>query len=229
VREGSPFSTLAFERGLFYVQDEASQAAALVPPPRPGERVLDAAASPGGKGLALLAAEPAVRLVAADLSVGRLALLGENSRRLVRRVARVAADAAASPFAAAFDRVVLDFPCSGTGTLRKNPELKWRWSESEVERLAEQALRLLTGAARAVAPGGLLVAISCSLEPEENEALAAPLLAAVPDLAPEPLEAALDGPLRGGVVAPGLWRMPTDGEHDGFTVQVFRRRSRAGG
>jgi 16S rRNA (cytosine967-C5)-methyltransferase len=224
VREGSPFATLAFERGLFYVQDEASQAAALVPAPGPGERVLDAAASPGGKGLALLAAEPSARLVAADLGVGRLALIGENSRRLERRIARVAADAAAPPFAAAFDRVILDFPCSGTGTLRKNPELKWRWSEAELARLAGQASRLLAGAASAVAPGGLLVAISCSLEPEENEALAGPLLAAVPELAPEPLEHALDGALRGFVVAPGLWRLPTGGEHDGFTVQVFRRR-----
>ena len=96
----------------------------------------------------------------------------------------VAGDAERTPFTGAFDRVVVDYPCTGTGTLRKHPELKWRWSESELERLAAQALRLLAGAAVAVAPGGLLVAISCSLEPEENEAVGERFLRARSGLPP---------------------------------------------
>jgi 16S rRNA (cytosine967-C5)-methyltransferase len=219
VREGNPFTTQAFERGAFYVQDEASQAAALLPPPRPGERVLDAAAAPGGKGLALLAYEPSVRLVSADVAVARLSTLAENARRLRRPLAMVAADAAASPWARGFERVVLDAPCSGTGTLRKHPELKWRWSEAELARLAEQAERLLAACAAAVAPGGLLAFITCSLEAEENEAVAARFLAARVDFAPADPGAG-DG---FGGHAKGRWHLPTGGDHDGFTVHVFRR------
>jgi 16S rRNA (cytosine967-C5)-methyltransferase len=164
VRRGSPLATAAFAAGRFYIQDEASQAAALMPPPRPGERILDAAAAPGGKSFALLAAEPQVRLTLADVSQARLAVLRANLRRLRRALPVVAADAGAPPFRPVFDRVVLDLPCTGTGTLRRHPELKWRISEGEVGRLSEQALRLLAAAAPLVVPGGYLVAITCSLE-----------------------------------------------------------------
>lgn len=224
VRAGNPFATRAFERGLFYVQDEASQAAALLPPPRPGESVLDAAAAPGGKGLALLAAEPSIRLVSADLSLARLATLSENARRLRRPLAMVAADAQAPPWRSGFDRVVLDAPCSGTGTLRRNPELRWRWSEAELDRLAEQADRLLAACAAAVAPGGLLTYVTCSLEPEENEAVAARFLAARGDFAAADLVAGgEDWTARGAELGTGRWHLPTAGDHDGFTVHAFRR------
>ena len=224
VRSGAPLRTAAFERGDFYVQDEVAQLAALLPKPRAGERILDVAAAPGGKGFALLAAEPSVRLVAADLSLPRLAALVENHRRIGSGAGFVAASAERPPFTAAFDRVVVDYPCTGTGTLRKHPELKWRWSESELERLAQQALRLLAGAAAAVAPGGLLVAISCSLEPEENEAVGEKLLALRSDFhrtsaAGRVPEAA--APAKSGE---GIWRFMPGADHDGFTVQVFEHR-----
>lgn len=229
VREGNPFATAAFARGAFYVQDEASQAAALLPPPRPGERVLDAAAAPGGKGLALLACEPAIRLVSADLSLARLATVAENGRRLGRRLALAVADAAAPPWAGSFDRVVLDAPCSGTGTLRKHPELKWRWSESELARLAAQGERLLGACARAVATGGVLTFVTCSLEPEENEEVAARFLAAWPDFEPvDPTEGA-EPAQRAALDPRGFWRLPTGDDHDGFTVHAFRRARRARG
>ena len=86
VRRGNPLHTNSFHTGAFYLQDEASQAAALVPPPRPGERILDAAAAPGGKGFTLLASEPTVQLVAADVSPSRLDILRRNLRRLDRRI-----------------------------------------------------------------------------------------------------------------------------------------------
>jgi len=223
VRSGNALATAAFRDGDCYVQDEASQASALLPPPRPGERMLDAAAAPGGKTFALVAAEPQVAVVLADAELSRLSTLRENLTRLGRPLPVVAADAAASPFAGTFDRVILDLPCSGTGTLRKNPELKWRLSEHEVGRLAAQADRLLARSAPLVAPGGLLVAITCSLEVEENEEVAERFLAAHPDLRPLPLDSGLEPSLAAGVEAPGRWRVLPGGDHDGFTVQVFSR------
>lgn len=227
VRSGSPFATAAFRRGDLYVQDEASQAAALLPPPRPGERVLDVAAAPGGKGLALLAYEPSVRLVSADMSPARAALLAENARRLRRRLPLVTADARRSPFATTFDRVVVDLPCSGTGTLRKNPELKWRLSSGEIGRLADQGLALLLGSAERVRPGGLLVAITCSLEEEENERVVERFRAARGDFAPLPLADLLPAPLGEWATEAGRWQLPTGGDHDGFTVHVLSRRTPA--
>lgn len=224
VRSGDPFASAAFRRGDFYVQDEASQAAALVPPPEPGERVLDAAAAPGGKTFAMLSWEPAVAPVVADLDLGRLAVLRANLRRLGRPLPVTLADARQPPFAGRFGRAVLDLPCTGTGTLRKHPELKWRVSEDELGRLAAQGGRLLAGAAAAVAPGGLLVAITCSLEPEENEAVVSRFLAGHPDFAPLDLAGRLPPPLDESIAAPGRWQVLPGGDHDGFTVSVVVRR-----
>ncbi len=225
VRAGHPLSTEAFRRGDFYVQDEASQASALIPPPRPGERILDAAAAPGGKSFSLLAWDPSVRLTLADVSPARYGTLAANLKRLDRRISGFIGDAGAPPLGttARFDRVVLDLPCTGTGTLRKNPELKWRISESEIGRLADQALRLLEGSAPLVVPGGLLIAITCSLESEENEDVIARFLAARSDFAPLDLAGRLAPQLARGILAPGLWRLPTADEHDGFTVHVLEK------
>lgn len=137
-----------------------------------------------------------------------------------------AADAGSPPFARAFDRVVVDLPCSGSGTLRKHPELKWRWSESELARLAGQAVRLLVGAASGVRPGGILVAITCSLEPEENEGVAERFLRERPAFSPRDFRAEIDPSLADSILSPGLWRLPTGDDHDGFTVQVFARVGR---
>jgi 16S rRNA (cytosine967-C5)-methyltransferase len=238
VRRGNPLASPAFRRGDFYIQDEASQAAAWVPPPRPGEAVLDAAAAPGGKTFALLAREPAVAPILMDVAIGRIDLLRRNLRRLGRRLPMVIADAAAPAFAAAaapaanaggprgFDRVVADLPCTGTGTLRRHPELKWRISESEIGRLSQQALRLLAGVAPLVRPGGLLVAITCSLEAEENEQVAASFLDAHPDFERLPLDGRLDPPLIQSILGPGAWRVLTGDDHDGFSVSVLAKARR---
>jgi 16S rRNA (cytosine967-C5)-methyltransferase len=223
VRRGNPLASAAFRRGDFYIQDEASQAAALIPPPRRGETVLDAAAAPGGKSFALLAWEPGVRITMADVSLPRAAVVTANQRRLGRALPLAVADAGTPPFAGPFDRVVLDLPCTGTGTLRRHPEIKWRISESEIGRLSRQALRLLEGTASLVAPGGHLVAITCSLEREENEEVMARFLATHPELSPMPLEGLLENPVATGVTGPGTWRILTGGDHDGFTVQVLAK------
>jgi len=223
VRRGNPLTTAAFRRGDFYVQDEASQAAALIPPPRPGERILDAAAAPGGKTFALLAHEPAARVTMADVALARTGVVRANLRRLRRNLPLAVADAGAPAFTSSFDRVILDLPCTGTGTLRRHPELKWRISEGEIGRLTRQALRLMEGAAPLVAPEGRLVAITCSLEREENEDVVARFLDTHPEMSPEPLEELLDSPVAAGVIGPGGWRVATGGDHDGFTVHVLRK------
>jgi 16S rRNA (cytosine967-C5)-methyltransferase len=238
VRRGNPLATAAFARGDFYIQDEASQAAALIPPPLPGESVLDAAAAPGGKSFSLLAREPRVAVTLADVSVARAAVLRANCARLRRplplaladagalawedRVAAVAADALHPPFRPA-QAVLLDAPCTGTGTLRRHPELKWRISEGEIGRLTRQALRLLAGMAPHTAPGGTLVAITCSLEREENEDVVSRFLATHPEFSPLPLESVLESPAAAGISGPGAWRILTGGDHDGFSVSVLAK------
>lgn len=223
VRRGNPLHSAAFERGEFYVQDEASQAAAVVPPLRPGERVADLAASPGGKSLAMLAHDPDLDLVVADVDPGRLPRLRENLARLGRARPVVLADAGSPGLAAgSFDRVVLDLPCTGTGTLRKHPELKWRLSTDEMARLSRQARRLAAGAGGLVRDGGRLVLITCSLEPDENERVAEDLVSDgwrfVP-LEDEDLPRGLEPWVEG----PGRVRIFPEADHDGFTVQVLER------
>jgi 16S rRNA (cytosine967-C5)-methyltransferase len=218
-----PFDGEAYRSGAFYVQDEASQAAAWVPAPLPGERVLDAAAAPGGKGLALVAREPSVRLVSADRSYRRLARLRANLARLARPASIVAADAEHPPWTPAFDRVVFDAPCSGTGTLRRHPELKWRFRETELARLAASATRQLVALADAVAPGGRLVHVTCSIEPEENEIVARDFLAARSEFAAEPLDGERVPGGAAAIAGTGRWRVLPEAGHDGFSVAVFRR------
>jgi len=223
VRDGDPMATEAFSRGDFYIQDEASQVAALIPPPRPGERILDAAAAPGGKTFALVAKEPTLEPVMADADPGRVRVLAANLRRLGRRLPVAVADVARSPWSRPFDRVVLDLPCTGTGTFRKHPELKWRISEDEIGRLADRALSMLRGAAPLVAEGGLLIAITCSLEAEENEEVVGRLLEERPELDLLPLEDLLEPPVRGAIRGKGFVRIFPGGDHDGFSIHVLRR------
>ncbi len=224
MREGHPFQSECFRRGDLYVQDEASQLAAWLPPPRPGERVLDAAAAPGGKSLALLAMEPSLRIVAADIGWSRARLMASNLARLRRHLPVLVGDAARLPLSGSFDRVVLDLPCSGTGTLRKHPELKWRVSETEITRLSSLGARLLEGVAGRVAPGGKLVAITCSIEREENETVVGRFLEKHSDFDLVELDPQVGAASGVGGIAPGLWRLLPGGDHDGFTVHVLSRR-----
>jgi len=218
---GDPRDTAPFRAGRLYIQDQASQAAALVPAPAAGEQVLDVAAAPGGKSFSLLAAEPRVRLVAADSSLVRLRRLRANQARLGIPFALAAARAEAPSFRDGFDRVIADLPCSGTGTFARHPELKWRVSESELARLSGQGLDMLRAAAGVVCAGGLLCAITCSLEREENEDVVHGLMAERPDFTLEALE--LPAAMAPFVAGPGLWRTLPAADHDGFTVHVLRR------
>ncbi len=228
VTRGNPLKTAAYCAGTFYLQDEASQAAALVPPPVPGERILDAASAPGGKAFALLAFEPSVQVLLADVSVSRtVGVLRDNLKRLGRALPVLVGDAGQPAVGTSFDRVVLDLPCSGTGTLRKHPELKWRIQPSEIGRLARQSGRMLDGLAERVKVGGMLIAITCSIEPEENEDVVDRFLARRPDFARLDLEGRLPFPLERWVCGSGQWQILPADHHDGFTLHALIRRPSA--
>ena len=154
-----------FHEGKIAIQDEGSQlVAALV---GKGRRILDCCAAPGGKTAAMATRLPEAEIVATELHPHRAALL----RRLVpqQNVKVVTADAVALPYGADFDRVLADVPCSGTGTLAGNPEIKWKLKPEDLIDLQSRQSAVLKSAMRHVAPGGRLVYSTCSLEPEENE------------------------------------------------------------
>jgi len=161
--------------GVIYIQDEASQLVSHLLEPRSGHRVLDVCAAPGSKTthIAALTSDQAW-IIASDLHPHRLRVLAATCERLgINSIDSLALDLTQSlPFAAAlqtFDRVLLDAPCSGTGTLRSNPEIKWRLTSEDITRLSELQLNLLERASATVAQAGRLVYSTCSIEREENE------------------------------------------------------------
>ena len=165
----------------FVIQNEASQLVTLLAGPRPGSLLLDACASPGGKATAFAAAVGSTgRVIACDVRARRMTLLRRTVERTrAENVALVRADVLqALPFRALFDSVVVDAPCSGLGTLRRDPDIRWRRVESDLPALASAQLRMLANAADRVARGGRLVYATCSSEPEENEDVAGQFLAA---------------------------------------------------
>lgn len=176
VVESGPASALARAAGagLIYIQDEASQLVSLLLDPKPGERVLDLCAAPGSKSshIAALTGD-ACSVIACDIHEHRLATLAATCRRLdVTKVDAVAMDATNElPFIEGqrVDRVLIDAPCSGTGTLRRNPEIKWRLAPDDLADLVDVQSSLLARAADVVREGGRLVYSTCSIEREENE------------------------------------------------------------
>ena len=167
-------SRMAEEMGLA-IQDEASQLVAELVDVRPGDRVLDLCAAPGMKTSLLADAVGDGVLVACDASPRRLRTLRKLLPRLTANAAAVRMvrlDAAqALPFRRVFDRILIDAPCSGTGTLGRNPEIKWRFTPEDLERLPAIQAGILSNALSLLAPGGRLVYATCSLEPEENESV----------------------------------------------------------
>ncbi len=172
VRKGNPLATGLHDQGLFMIQDEASQLVGAYAGATPGERVLDACASPGGKTIAMAAAmDLRGTIVACDLRDRRVNLLRQAVVRTgAANVFIVQADALAPlPVHPVFDRVLLDAPCSGLGTLRRDPDIKWRRQESDFEALTQAQSAMLDHSSAVVVPGGALVYATCSSEPEEND------------------------------------------------------------
>jgi 16S rRNA (cytosine967-C5)-methyltransferase len=172
VREGNPLATPLAHEGSFFVQDEASQLVALFVDARPGERVLDACASPGGKTIAMAAAMgDRGLLVATDVRGRRVELLAHTvAASGARCVSVLRADAERPlPFQPVFDAVLLDAPCSGLGVVRRDPDIKWRRAEADLPALAARQRALLEQSADVLRPGGRLIYSTCSTEPEEND------------------------------------------------------------
>ena len=161
--------------GLIYLQDEASQLVAHLIDAQAGDRVLDVCAAPGSKTTLIGALAPRAMIVATDLHEHRLRILHELAATQGNdSIQLTLADATdALPFAnASFDRVLVDAPCSGTGTLRRNPEIRWRLNPLDIAALAAKQNRILAQAAKMVRPGGRLLYSTCSIEVDENEAVA---------------------------------------------------------
>lgn len=225
-------ATAAFRDGLVERQDEGSQLAALLVDARPGQRVVDFCAGAGGKTLALAAAmENKGSLFACDVEEWRLERAGERLRRAgAHNVTRKALATHRDPWVkrhkAAFDRVLVDAPCSGTGAWRRNPDARWRTAPDDLARVVALQGEILDSACRLVKPGGRLVYVTCSLLPEENETQVARFLAAHADFRPLPLlqlwPTLTEAPAPAGLGDALTLSPETDGT-DGFFVAVLER------
>ena len=175
-----------FAEGLVSVQDSGAQLAAPLLGVRPGMRVLDACAAPGGKtGHLLEKVGDGLELVAVDIDVERAALIEDNLRRLRRRAQVVVADirdTGAFWDGRPFERILVDAPCSSSGVIRRHPDIKLLRRADDIPVLAARQLAILEAAAGMLAPGGRLVYSTCSVLPEENEQVIAQLLTAAPNL-----------------------------------------------
>jgi 16S rRNA (cytosine967-C5)-methyltransferase len=172
VSGGSPTRTEAFRSGAISIQDEASQTVPLLLDVQTNDRVLDLCAAPGGKTPPLVRAAGGTGIVvAADRHAHRLRAMREQFKRLgLTEVRLVELDAAHGlPFGILFNRILVDAPCSGTGTLARHPEIRWRLHPGRLAEFHALQISLLKSALERLAPGGRLVYSTCSMEPEENE------------------------------------------------------------
>ena len=167
------------DRGAIYMQDEASQLLAHVLDARPGDRVLDVTAAPGSKATHIAARAPQANIIAGDLHLHRANTMQRLAAKQEARIHVVLYDATRGlPFPnQSFDRVLLDAPCSGTGTLRRNPEIRYRLKAEAIAELSRQQRSMLANAASVARHGGRLIYSTCSVEPEENEQVIADFLA----------------------------------------------------
>jgi 16S rRNA (cytosine967-C5)-methyltransferase len=226
---GHPLRGSGESNAWFVVQDEASQLVALLASASPGARVLDACASPGGKATALAAA---IRdnglLIACDVRPRRVELLRRTVRASTATNVRLVQSDVLKPlpFSRRFDSVLVDVPCSGVGTLRRDPDIRWRRRESDIAALAAAELIMLGHAADVVAPGGRLIYATCSSEPEENEAVVEAFLTGNPQFGP--LDARIAAPQLPPAVVDdrGFLRTEPD-RHDleAFFAAVLERRA----
>jgi 16S rRNA (cytosine967-C5)-methyltransferase len=225
---GSPESLPGYDSGDWWVQDAAATLPARLFGDVSGKRVADIAAAPGGK-TAQLAAMGA-HVTAVDRSTTRLARLRTNMQRLGLEAEIVVADATEWTVDQPFDAVLLDAPCSATGTLRRHPDIGWIRRPAEIAQLAVLQRKLLTNVARAVKPGGLLVYATCSLEPEEGSKQIHWFLSENPQFERVPITESEIGGLEAAITAKGDAQTRSDldfpdaqGGMDGFFMARLRR------
>ncbi|MGO9588708.1 MAG: 16S rRNA (cytosine(967)-C(5))-methyltransferase RsmB [Candidatus Acidiferrales bacterium] len=229
VSGGSASRTAEFRAGRISIQDEASQAIPLVLGVRGGDRVLDLCAAPGGKTQSLARAAGSQGLVvAADLHGHRLRAMAAQLDRLgLSNVCLVQLDATQNlPFGARFDRILIDAPCSGTGTLARHPEIRWRLRPEQFAEFHALQAQMLRVALAHLAPGGRLVYSTCTIEPEENEDVIAEILrdaSGVSRVPPDEMIETLAPDLADGMSASALFddagqfrTLPGQRQTDGF-------------
>ncbi|NND66823.1 MAG: 16S rRNA (cytosine(967)-C(5))-methyltransferase RsmB [Halioglobus sp.] len=212
-----------FGAGDVSVQDESAQVAALLLDAQPGDRVLDACAAPGGKTCHILESEPAIdELVALELDGDRLARVEENLERLDLFAALVQGDAAAPPAElepASFDRILVDAPCSASGVVRRNPDVKILRRQGDLASFAAQQSAILDGAWPLLKPGGQLLYATCSVLREENDAVIKRFVEEHDDAAVVPLQ--LDGTVATDV---GVQILPSVSGGDGLYYSALEKR-----
>lgn len=211
-----------FDEGWASIQDAAAQLAAPLLDVRPGQRVLDACAAPGGKTGHLLECAPDLDLTALDQDAGRLAQVQDNLRRL-RLTARLVAGDARRPAdwwdGVPYDRILVDAPCSATGVIRRHPDVKLLRRERDIAALAEQQRAILDGLWPLLQPGGRLLYATCSVLRQENEEAIAAFLAAHPDAGERPIEADW-----GRALPHGRQLLPGEADMDGFYYAGLLKR-----
>jgi len=199
VVRGDVSSTAAFRDGQIRIQDEGSQLVAEIA--GHGQRILDACAAPGGKTAILAERNPGASIVACDVSKRRL----DEMRRTLRDRPNVdfrLADVTKLQLEPEFDLVLCDAPCSGTGTLARNPEIRHRLKPEELQRQHDRQVAILSSVMRGVRPGGRLLYSTCSLEPEENEAVVRECLNRREDFELVPIDGEVERLERAGVLRP---------------------------
>jgi 16S rRNA (cytosine967-C5)-methyltransferase len=217
-----------FHEGNFQVQGEASQLVAYLLDPQPGERILDACAAPGGKTtqIAELMDDRGV-VVATDVSAKGLKRLQENAIRLRLESIRAFQADLSKPLSRSlsqpFDRILIDAPCSGFGTLRSHPEIKWNRGEADIKRLSELQEKILVNAASNLKPGGVLVYSTCTLIDNENERVVKTFLQQQKEFVLDGATAYLPQPARSLVRDNYFMALPHKHNTDGFFAARMRK------
>jgi 16S rRNA (cytosine967-C5)-methyltransferase len=229
-RDGLLTQLPQFDTGEFYIEDEAAQLIPLLLEPRPGERVLDACAAPGGKATHLAALmRNRGEIIALDQSSRRLQLLEQNSRRLgvtiiTCRCANIQDNHLESIVAEAFDRILLDTPCSGLGVMRRHPEGKWYKRPEHLEQHQKIQLKMLKVVAKLLRPGGVLVYSTCSTEPDENEQVVLEFCRSEPGFQLEPAQSGMPTEAQRYVTRDGYLSTALNADGmDGFFAARLRR------
>ena len=240
VRAGDLAAEAARERSI-QIQDEGSQLVAEIGAKAPSApaRILDACAAPGGKTLILADRNPMAKIVACEASEPRMERLRDRLIPLGDRVEFRLGDVAAMPDEDAFDLVLADVPCSGTGTLGRNPEIRHRLQPEDLTRHAERQKAILRAALRAVRPGGWVTYSTCSMEPEENEQVIAAVVKERPDFRVVAMNQRIAAMQAEGMLAEGartkleacvtpegfLRLLPDSFETDGFFVALLEKNA----
>jgi 16S rRNA (cytosine967-C5)-methyltransferase len=216
----------SYRRGWFTVQDEAAMLCSYLLAPSPGERILDACAAPGGKAthLAELMGGQG-QVICLDQNPRRLGMVEANRARLgLENLACIVGDATATVFAHSFDRILVDAPCSGLGVLRRHPDAKWRKDVTLIDAMSRQQIAILDWLSQFLKPDGMMLYVTCSTEPEENQVVVQTFLHHHPDFQLERIQGILP-PSAHGFVHEEHWfqTWPGPEDLDGFFAARLRR------